>query len=577
MKNVKSKKILTLIIVLSISFIIYFFIPLLLKKVSFLNHITIKYYLEQLQSTILFLPIILLIYFIGPIRKFLDYQNYLLRIREKEFLIGIIILSIFLTTLISWKCYDHLPQSDDVAAYKQAQIFLTNNRWVPSHIYPEFFDGCGMVNNRGRYFSITAPGHSFFLLIGLLIGIPWIICPLMGTFLLLILYFLLKRLFSSLTARTGTLFLMLSPSFLFFSASSLNQNSSALFSLLSLFLITLALYNPLRLNIIFIYFLAGVSIGIAFLSRPTAPLVFFFGIIVFSFIMTKKKILPSKIIIFFILGFLPFLVFQAYDNFALTGNIFHYGYFLLEPKGLGVTGFGINIGEPTFGIQGHNLLKALINLFYNITVFSLHLFGWPLLSLVLAILWKPKIPFEWLILGILIFMTIFMSFWWFHGISPIGTLYYYEMIPLLILLTVRKIETLKPNIRVIITLLFLIDICVYIPKGTKIFEFWGSNNNCYNEIKKQNIHNAIVFIKDPEVPSDFSIQSGSEEIRTVRRYNYSSVSFRNAAEISKGDIVYARDLGEDKNLKLKKLYSNRNAYLFEYSGDNSKYRVVHYQ
>lgn len=478
------------------------------------------------------------------------------------------------TNFISWRYYKHLPQGDDVAMYKQAQIFLTGHRWVPSHIYPKFFDGCGMVNDKGRYFAMPAPGHSFLLLIGLFIHAQWIICPLLGSILLLVLYLLLKNLFNPLTARTGTAFLMLSPSFLLFSASMLNQNSSAMFTLLGLFLIIKKLSSNSALNTkysAFIPLLAGISIGIAFLSRPAIPSVFFASIIIFIIIMEHRKQLNIGTIILFITGFLPFLIFQMYDNTILTGHPLHYGYSLSEIPNINAVGFGKDKGEITFGIQGHTPIKTGINLLYNILVLSLHLFGWPLLSLIFIFLWKPKIPFEWLILSILICTIISMGFYWFSGMSPMGTQYYYEIVPLLVIITVRKLETMKPDIRPMVTLLFLIDIFAYIPHTTKIFEVWGSNNNCYNEVKKLNIHNSIIFVRDPSL-----ILNQNERLIALRRYNYNSVSFRNEPYIEKSDNIYARDLEEEMNNKLKKLYPQRKSYMFEYLNDGMKWRIIPY-
>ncbi|MFA5032674.1 MAG: glycosyltransferase family 39 protein [bacterium] len=569
MKKSLSKNILVILLVTLISFSIYTIIPILIKKFSFLNHIIIAFYLEQLKHIILLLPVAVILYFIAPLRKILDYKNPIMKIKEPHFLIGIVLLSLLAANLISWKCYNHYPKEDDTAVYKQAQIFLTGKRWVPSQVYPEFFDGFNMINNNGRFFSMPAPGHPFLLLLGFLIKAPWIICPLIGALLLLVLYFLLKNLYTPFTARTGAVFLLLSPAFLFFSASFLNQNSSTLFSLLGLFLI-IKLFN--KKSQWYLALLSGFVISIAFLSRPTLPFAFFLSSLIFIIIMEHKKQLNKGMAVLFVTGFLPLLVFQLYDNFTLTGHPLHYGYSLCEFAKLNIAGFGTDIGSLSVNMEGHSLLKAIVNLMYNVFTISLHLFGWPLLSLVFVALWickSKKTGFEWIFMGIIGLSIIFMGFFWAHGNTPTGPHYYYEIIPLLVIITAVKLESLaKPNIRAVVTLLFLIGIFSYIPNATKVFKVWGTNNNCYNEVTNRNIHNAIVFIKDP-VGSD-------EKTVTLRRYNYLSVICRNDAIIENSDILYAEDLESKNNAKLIKLYTNRKIYLFEYLNNGNNWQVVPY-
>ena len=149
-----------------------------------------------------------------------------------------------------------------------------------------------------------------------------------------------------------------------------------------------------------------------------------------------------------------------------------------------------------------------------------------------------------------------------------GPKYYFEIVPLLVLLTVRGIR--KLNIKPFVTILFIFTIFIYIPTGLRIFNRgWGTNLHCYNEIKKETIHNAIVFIKD--LPGE------NEYERTINRHNYSSVAFRNEPQISKGDRIYAKDLGNEKNILLINEFKGRKAYIFEYSDNGKRWRLLPYE
>lgn len=148
-----------------------------------------------------------------------------------------------------------------------------------------------------------------------------------------------------------------------------------------------------------------------------------------------------------------------------------------------------------------------------------------------------------------------------------GPKYYFEIVPLLVLLTVRGIR--KLNIRPLIALLLIFNIFIYIPSGLRIFNtVWGTNLNCYNEIKEMSIHSAIVFIKD--------LPGKDEYERTINRHNYLSVAFRNEPVLSNGDIIYAKDLGKEKNIMLINEFKERKPYIFEYSDKGKRWRVAPY-
>ena len=279
------KRIITILIAFIISGLIYFLIPLLPRHFPLLQHIVINYYLFLLRRTIIFLPVAVLIYFITPLRKFLDYERYVVKPNTTLFLILIFAVSMLATIFISWKCYHNIPYGDSTPVYYQAKILLTGHRWASVPVYPEFFNN-RMVSNQGKYFGMSPLGHSIVLVIGFLLGIPWIIGPLLGALSLIIFYFIIRELFNQKSARVSAVFLLLSPTFLFMSASFLNQNSSLFFLLLGFLLLIKAGANDSgnrRTLVNGLSFLAGLCIGFAFFCRPTLPLVFVVSIILFTF------------------------------------------------------------------------------------------------------------------------------------------------------------------------------------------------------------------------------------------------------------------------------------------------------
>jgi asparagine N-glycosylation enzyme membrane subunit Stt3 len=80
---------------------------------------------------------------------------------------------------------------DNIDQVFHAKIFLNGHLTVPSHQYKEFFDFTHNINN-GKWYSEYPPGHTFTLMLGLLLGAPWIVNPLLGS-LSIVLFYLIGR------------------------------------------------------------------------------------------------------------------------------------------------------------------------------------------------------------------------------------------------------------------------------------------------------------------------------------------------------------------------------------------------
>ena len=74
------------------------------------------------------------------------------------------------------------------------------------------------VGPRGWY-SVVPPGWPAVLAIGVKLGVPWLVNPVLTGFNILLAYLLLRRLYDLRTARIATLLLTLSPMHLFLGMS----------------------------------------------------------------------------------------------------------------------------------------------------------------------------------------------------------------------------------------------------------------------------------------------------------------------------------------------------------------------
>lgn len=121
---------------------------------------------------------------IYPILKWLGSKINLSRITDKfyslktlYFMVIIFIIPFIITNICSYFIFGHVPHvQDNIDQLFHAKIFLKGHLTVPSHQYREFFDFTHNINN-GKWYSEYPPGHTFMLMLGLIIHIPWIINP----------------------------------------------------------------------------------------------------------------------------------------------------------------------------------------------------------------------------------------------------------------------------------------------------------------------------------------------------------------------------------------------------------------
>lgn len=69
---------------------------------------------------------------------------------------------------------------DGFAYYYQAKVFASGHLWGQVSSLPEFFPCPWVIIHEGRQFSVFPPGWSLLLAIGIKLGVPWIINPLLG-------------------------------------------------------------------------------------------------------------------------------------------------------------------------------------------------------------------------------------------------------------------------------------------------------------------------------------------------------------------------------------------------------------
>ena len=119
----------------------------------------------------------------------------------------IIVCSIFMfcmASLIAFVTYDYMPHvSDEISQLFQAKIFLSGHLTAPSPPLPEFFTYAeDNIIVTPKWYSQYPPGFSFLLMIGLWLGSPWVINPLLAALSTVLIFLLCRELFDRQYRRT---------------------------------------------------------------------------------------------------------------------------------------------------------------------------------------------------------------------------------------------------------------------------------------------------------------------------------------------------------------------------------------
>ena len=252
---------------------------------------------------------------------------------------AVIICALFVfifTNLFSLFIFKHIPRvHDEIANVFQAKIFISGRLYVPSPCEKDFFQFTHIINN-GKWYSQYTPGYPFLLFLGLLLGMPWIVNPLLASLAVILFYFLGKELYSRRVGLFASLLGAVSVWFLLMSSTMMSHTGSLFFTTLFLLFLFRSAKKPSILNGI----LAGAGLGMAFLIRPynavfiSFPFLLFFSMKVFQEFRPRLKnaLALSLTALIFV------SVLMAYNQ-VTNGNPLRMGYIVSYGEDHGI-GFG---------------------------------------------------------------------------------------------------------------------------------------------------------------------------------------------------------------------------------------------
>jgi len=449
------------------------------------------------------------------------------------------------------------PVTDDERVYLfQADLLSRGRLFLESQPLREFFDNVFVINN-GKWYGKYPPGHPLLLVPGVIVGLPRVVPAILAAINLLLLYRLAGFYFSRRLARVAALLLLFSPFFLFTGATLLSQTSSLTMLLLFAFCAQRSLAGGSWA------LLAGLAAGMAFLIRPYTALMIGLPIAAAWFLALRQRRQPLKPWLTALAVASLFLVILLGVNQALTGNPLKSGYSEVP----GELGRVLGFGESLPGQPAHTPVSGLMNVIQTVVRLNFWSMGWPLswLFVMAALLFARRRDLAplW---GILIVTAIGSVFYVSLGVSDTGPVKYYEILPVLVLLTVAGARSLHERIgqggRTGLSALTPALIVALTLVG------WG----CFARVHAIELHQLTDRIQEPyqkikDLPSDqrLLIFTG-----TMRRPPFSSwvSSAPNNVPESERPILYVRDRGADNRAIIERM-ADRAPYLLELDEDRT--------
>lgn len=455
-------------------------------------------------------------------RKFVNFINKI--INYKYFVICVLFLSLILIIFTNQVTLRDFPNSGDEYSYLiSAELFSVQKLSVPPPEHKEFFDFYHIINN-GKFYGKYSPGWPFFLMFGVLIGLPWIMNLVFAVLTLVFVYLTAKEITSKKIAKVSLLLMATSPFFIFISSSYFSHSSNLFFLSVFIFIYFKNLKIDKKLN----FFMMGILLGIAFNIRQLESIAIFIPFLIhYLYYKIKKKELKKELNNFFIfsLGFLIFFgVFLAY-NYLQTGNPFLMPFNEYNPN-----------DKPFTFDNGYakSFLWAVNNLFRRVLILNIWI-PFCFLFIFLGFIYSKKKDYAPLLLSLILSVILVYFFYARSGGNQYGPRYLYSSLPAIFILIAIGFEKLIKKRDYILPLMFIVSSLILFLYFSSFFHNQiDERMEVYDKVKEANITNAIVFLN--ATSSEYA--SGTMPVQDLTR---NGIYFNNSA-------LYVRNLNEKNSL-----------------------------
>ena len=426
-----------------------------------------------------------------------------------------------LSALLNIFIYQMHPHIQDEVIYLfQARYLAHGMLSVPAPPVPEAFSFYMIPYHADRWYSIFPPGWPAILALGVLIGMPWLVNPVLAGICVLLIYIFIQEIYDRRVARVTVLLLISSPWFIFMAMNFMSHTSTLTFALIA----SIAVLRARQSGKMLWGIMAGSAVGLVSLIRPQDGLILAILLGLWAIGIGGQRLKVSVIVAFVLATVAIAGIILPYNkqlmNSPLLSPMANYYEKYYGPKS-NAFGFGPGrgLGWPIDPYPGHSPLEAMINAALNSFSLNIELFGWSTGSLILVLIYfisKGKQKSDYLMLTVIAVTLGFYSLYWFNGGPDFGARYWYLMLVPLIILTVRGIFSLEERISseltsladrgipitIAVLLLCIITMVNYLPWRAidKYYHYLGMRPDIHYLDEKYHFGKSIILIRGESFP-----------------------------------------------------------------------------
>lgn len=492
-------------------------------------------------------------------------------------------LSVAFSGAFAYFVLDHMPHvQDEIAFLFQAKNLAAGRVCAPAPPMPEAFDYEYVVIDGDRWYGKYFPGPSVLLAMGVLVGAPWVIHPLLSAVAIVLLFLLADRLFGDRVGRLTVLLAVVSPFWVLTFASNMSHPGSV--TVLLVFAV-LAMMGTGPSGRWYHALLAGLAWGCGTWFRPYTALLLAVPYAVYVLLRIIQRRAGIAMIPAFlvgaIIGVLPLLAY----NKALTGHALETAYAKWAPSDR--LGFGDDVGMPYWPDHGryHTPMRGIAKMTRQLESLAWKLLGWPRGTLLLMLIGGLCSARRWrarLILAVGASLPIGYLLYHF-GDSCYGPRYYAAAMPAYLMLVALGLGKLRRALQrrmkarhlchparyaqagtwALISLATLGCLVGFVPDLVAEYgnSYWTTDPAVRNAVHKEQCTDAIVFVESTHYRS---IKGGQ-----VLPDYYGAAFWMNSPTLD-DPVIFARDLDHDMsrrfppntNLRVLGHFSGRKGYRF---------------
>lgn len=313
---------------------------------------------------------------------------------------------------------------DEMAQLFHARVLASGRLAAEPPEPAQFFLLTHTFIGEAGWVSQYPPGHTVLLAAGTLIGLEWLVNPVLGGLGVVLVYLTARRLYGVGTATVAAILWVLSAWVLFYSATYLNHVGAAILGLAALALLVAPRRPGIRHCLGAGFLLAAVAA-----TRPldavaaSVPILVWLG-------YRRRWTAPA----WMVLGGLPVMVAWGFFNLKIYGHPLELGYTALygpeHNMGFHVDPYGL---EFTPAVALSNLTVALRRL-------HVYLYEWPIPALLPLAAWslfgRHRKRADLVLLAGLVAYPAGYFFYWHSGYF-MGPRFYFGMVPFLVIGTAR--------------------------------------------------------------------------------------------------------------------------------------------